>query len=134
MSIVNSILKIFVGDKSEKDVKAIQPIIKKIKSFEGDLQALSHDELRSKTVEFKEKIKVARAEKDNQIASLKEKAEQTTDIDAREDIYTEIDKLEAEAYELSEKVLNEILPEAFAVVKETARRFKDNTSITEKSL
>lgn len=133
MSIVNSILKIFVGDKSEKDVKAIQPIIKKIKSFEGDLQALSHDELRSKTVEFKEKIKVARAEKDNQIASLKEKAEQTTDIDAREDIYTEIDKLEAEAYELSEKVLNEILPEAFAVVKETARRFKDNTSITVKA-
>ncbi|MBD3725336.1 MAG: preprotein translocase subunit SecA, partial [Flavobacteriaceae bacterium] len=133
MSIVNSILKIFVGDKSEKDVKAIQPIIKKIKSFEGALQALSHDELRNKTLEFKEKIKDARAEKDSQIASLKEKAEQTTDIDAREDIYTEIDKLEAEAYELSEKVLNEILPEAFAVVKETARRFKDNTSITVKA-
>lgn len=130
MSFVDSILKIFVGDKSEKDVKAIQPLIAKIKTFESSLQALSHDELRAKTSEFKDKIKAARAEKDSQIVALKEKAESTEDIDAREDIYTEIDKLEAEAYELSEKVLNDILPEAFAVVKETARRFKENSSIT----
>ncbi|BCY28538.1 preprotein translocase subunit SecA [Flavobacterium okayamense] len=130
MSFVDSILKIFVGDKSEKDVKAIQPIIAKVKTFESSLKALSHDELRAKTAEFKGKIKAARAEKDNQIASLKEKAETTDDIDVREDIYAEIDQLEADAYELSEKVLNEILPEAFAVVKETARRFKENTSIT----
>ncbi|AWM14413.1 preprotein translocase subunit SecA [Flavobacterium sp. NRK F10] len=130
MSIINSILKAFVGDKSQKDIKAIQPIITKIKSFEGALQALSHDELRAKTVEFKEKIKAARAEKDEKIASLKQQAEQTDDIDAREDFYTEIDQLEKEAYEISEKVLNDILPEAFAVVKETARRFKENTNIT----
>lgn len=130
MSIINSILKAFVGDKSEKDVKAIQPIITKIKSFEGALQALSHDELRAKTAEFKAKIQQARADKDAKIASLKQDAEQTQDIDAREDIYAEIDKIEKEAYEISEKVLNEILPEAFAVVKETARRFKDNTTIT----
>ena len=130
MSIINSILKAFVGDKSEKDVKAIQPLINKVKSFESALQALSHDELRAKTVEFKAKIQNARAEKDAKIASLKQDAEQTQDIDAREDIYAEIDKIEKEAYEISEKVLNEILPEAFAVVKETARRFKDNTTIT----
>jgi len=130
MSIINSILKAFVGDKSEKDVKAIQPIITKIKSYEGALQALSHDELRAKTAEFKAKIQNARADKDAKIASLKQDAEQTQDIDAREDIYAEIDKIEKEAYEISEKVLNEILPEAFAVVKETARRFKDNTTIT----
>ncbi|MEL1247432.1 preprotein translocase subunit SecA [Flavobacterium helocola] len=130
MSIINSILKAFVGDKSEKDVKAIQPLINKVKSFESALQALSHDELRAKTAEFKAKIKNARAEKDAKIASLKQDAEQTQDIDAREDIYAEIDKIEKEAYEISEKVLNEILPEAFAVVKETARRFKENTSIT----
>jgi len=123
-------LKAFVGDKSEKDVKAIQPIITKIKSFEGALQALSHDQLRAKTAEFKAKIQNARAEKDAKIVSLKQDAEQTQDIDAREDIYAEIDKIEKEAYEISEKVLNEILPEAFAVVKETARRFKDNTTIT----
>ena len=133
MSIVDSILKIFVGDKSQKDVKAIQPIIAKIKSFESSLQSLSHDELREKTTEFKGKIKAARAEKDAEIEALKEKANQTEDIDAREDIYTEIDKLEADAYELSEKVLNDILPEAFAVVKETARRFKENESITVKA-
>jgi preprotein translocase subunit SecA len=123
-------LKAFVGDKSEKDVKAIQPIINKIKSFEGALQALSHDELRAKTAEFKTKIQNARADKDAKIASLKQDAEQTQDIDAREDIYAEIDKIEKEAYEISEKVLNEILPEAFAVVKETACRFKDNSNIT----
>ena len=130
MSIINSILKAFVGDKSEKDVKAIQPLINKVKSFEGALQALSHDELRAKTAEFKAKIQNARADKDAKIASLKQDTEQTQDIDAREDIYAEIDKIEKEAYETSEKVLNEILPEAFAVVKETARRFKENTTIT----
>ena len=130
MSIINSILKAFVGDKSEKDVKAIQPLINKVRSFESALQALSHDELRAKTAEFKAKIQQARAEKDAKIASLKQDAEQTQDIDAREDIYSEIDKIEKEAYEIAEKVLNEILPEAFAVVKETARRFKENTSLT----
>ena len=130
MSIINSILKAFVGDKSEKDVKAIQPLITKVKSFESALQALSHDELRAKTAEFKSKIQQARAEKDAKIITLKQEAEQTDDIDAREDFYLEIDAIEKEAYEISEKVLNEILPEAFAVVKETARRFKENTSIT----
>lgn len=130
MSIINSILKAFVGDKSEKDVKAIQPLVTKVKSFESALKALSHDELRAKTAQFKSKIQQARAEKDAKIASLKQDAEQTQDIDAREDIYAEIDTIEKEAYEISEKVLNEILPEAFAVVKETARRFKENSTIT----
>lgn len=130
MSFINSILKAFVGDKSQKDVKAIQPLVVKIKSFESALMALSHDELRAKTVTFKEKIKLARAEKDAKIAELKLKAENTIDIDDREDIYNAMDALEKEAYEISEKVLMEILPEAFAVVKETARRFKENSIIT----
>ena len=130
MSLINSILKAFVGDKSQKDVKAIQPLINKVKTFETALASLSHDELRAKTIEFKEKIKVARSEKDSKIEALKVEAENTTDIDKREDIYTEIDALEKEAYEISENVLNELLPEAFAVLKETAKRFKDNTSIT----
>ncbi|WP_298115246.1 preprotein translocase subunit SecA [Flavobacterium sp.] len=133
MSFINSILKVFVGDKSQKDVKAIQPLVTKIKSFESALMALSHDELREKTTAFKEKIKLARAEKDNKIASLKQEAEGTSDIDKREDIYNAIDALEKEAYDISEKVLMDILPEAFAVVKETARRFKENTSITVKA-
>jgi len=133
MSFLNSILKAFVGDKSEKDVKAIQPLIAKVHTFEKALAALSHDELRAKTAEFKAKIKQARLEKDTKIDALKTDAENTVDIDAREDIYAAIDVLEAEAYEISEKVLQEILPEAFAVVKETAKRFKDNTTLTVKA-
>lgn len=130
MSLINNILKAFVGDKSEKDIKALQPLIKKTHAFEEALAALSHDELRAKTIEFKAKIKDARAEKDAKIASYLEEIEKTEDIDAKEDIYASIDSLEKEAYDISEKVLMDILPEAFAVIKETARRFKENTSIT----
>ncbi|QBZ98119.1 preprotein translocase subunit SecA [Flavobacterium sangjuense] len=130
MSFINSIIKAFVGDKSQKDVKATQPYITKIKALEPVLASLSHDELRAKTAEFKEKIKQARAKQDAEIEAKKLEAENTADIDLREDIYNAIDALEKEAYEISEKVLKEILPEAFAVIKETARRFKENTTIT----
>jgi preprotein translocase subunit SecA len=130
MSFINDILKIFVGDKSKKDVGALQGTITKIKAIEASLTNLSHDELRAKTAEFKEKIKQARSEKDSKIAALMQEAETAEDIDKREDIYAAIDALEKEAYEISEKTLNEILPEAFAVVKETAKRFKENTQIT----
>ena len=129
MSFINSIIKAFVGDKSQKDVKALQPYLAKIKTFESALSSLSNDELRARTAFFKEKIKQARAEKDTKIADLKQEAENTEDIDKREDIYLSIDALEKEAYEISEKTLMEILPEAFAVVKETAKRFKENTQI-----
>ena len=129
MSFINSIIKAFVGDKSEKDVKALQPYLTKIKTFESGLMALSHDELRARTHFFKEKIKQDRSEKDTKIASLQQEAESVEDIDKREDIYLAIDTLEKEAYDISEKTLMEILPEAFAVVKETARRFKENTQI-----
>ena len=71
MSFINNILKIFVGDKSEKDVKATQPYIAKIKALEPALMALSHDQLRAKTAEFKEKIKLARAKQDAEIAAKK---------------------------------------------------------------
>ncbi|MBL0012719.1 MAG: preprotein translocase subunit SecA [Flavobacterium sp.] len=130
MSFINDILKIFVGDKSKKDVGALQGTITKIKAIEASLTNLSHDELRAKTAEFKEKIKQARSEKDSKIAALMQEAETVVDIDKREDIYAAIDALEKEAYEISEKTLNEILPEAFAVVKETAKRFKENTQLT----
>jgi preprotein translocase subunit SecA len=129
MSFINSIIKIFVGDKSQNDVKALQPYLTKIKGFESSLTALSNDELRARTAYFKDRIKQARAEKDAKIASLQQEVETIQDIDKREDIYVAIDALEKEAYEISEKTLMEILPEAFAVVKETARRFKDNTQI-----
>jgi len=130
MSLINSILKVFVGDKSQKDVKALQGNITKIKTAENALEHLSHDELRQKTTEFKERIKQARAEKDAKIAALQIEVEAIADIDQREDIYTAIDTLEKEAYDISEKTLTEMLPEAFAVIKETAKRFKDNTELT----
>lgn len=129
MSFINSIIKVFVGDKSQNDVKALQPYLNKIKTFESPLMALSNDELRAKTVFFKEKIKQDRAEKDAKIAALQKEVETIEDIDKREDIYIAIDALEKEAYDISEKTLMEILPEAFAVVKETARRFKENTQL-----
>ncbi|MEY4461493.1 MAG: hypothetical protein RLY98_33, partial [Bacteroidota bacterium] len=129
MSFINSIIKIFVGDKSQNDVKALQPYLTKIKGFESSLMALSNDELRARTAYFKEKIQQARADKDAKIASLQQEVETIEDIDQREDIYVAIDALEKEAYDISEKTLMEILPEAFAVVKETARRFKENTQI-----
>ena len=130
MSFLNSVLKVFVGDKSKQDVKAITPIVNKIKTFESAIGSLSHDELRAKTLEFKSKIADARANAESQIEKLQAEADTTEDIDRKEDIYQEIDKLKDESYAATEAVLNEILPEAFAVVKETAKRFRDNTSIT----
>ena len=129
MSILNSVLKVFVGDKSKQDVKAIMPIVDKVKSFESSLEGLSHDELRAKTDAFKTKIEEGRKEIEEQINSLQEEADTTEDIDRKEEIYQEIDKLKDQSYEATEVVLNEILPEAFAVVKETAKRFVHNTSI-----
>ncbi|WP_100611937.1 preprotein translocase subunit SecA [Confluentibacter lentus] len=130
MSFLNSVLKVFVGDKSKQDVKAITPLVDKIKTFEKALEALSHDELRAKTAEFKAKIAEANKAIDDQIAKLLDEAEDTEDIDRREDIYQDIDKLKDDAYKITEDVLNAILPEAFAVVKETAKRFKNNSTLT----
>ena len=129
MSIINSILKAFVGDKSQKDVKSIRPIVDKINQYYSSFENLTNDELRDKTISFQEKIKQARFGQDSKIASYREELEKTTDIDKRETIYASIDTLEKEAYTLSEKALFDILPEAFAVVKETARRFTNNNEL-----
>ena len=129
MNIINSILKAFVGDKSQKDVKAIRPIVEKINSYQLSYETLTNDELRAKTVYFQDKIKQARADQDAKIASYREELEKTSDIDKRETLYASIDTLEKEAYDLSEKTLLTILPEAFAVVKETARRFSTNSEL-----
>ena len=130
MSIINSLIKLFVGDKAKNDLKSIQPLVEKIKAYATELEHISNDELRGKTIAFKEKIKEARATFDTQIADLQAQANATEDIDKKEDLYTEIDKLSAEAYQASEKVLNDILPEAFATMKETARRFATNETIS----
>ena len=128
MSVLNSIIKLFVGDKQEKDLKSLQPIVEKVRSFENSLSNLSNDELRAKTIEFKAKIKEATQSFTDRITELEEEAK-SADIDRQEEIYTEIDKLKDEAYEASEAVLLDIMPEAFATVKETAKRFANNTEL-----
>lgn len=130
MSFLDSVLKVFVGDKSKQDVKAISPLVNKIKTFEAALEALSHDALRAKTLEFKDIIAQTRKPFNDRKEILNKEAETTDDIDRREDIYQEIDKIEDESYDAVEQTLNTILPEAFAVVKETAKRFTNNTQIT----
>ncbi len=130
MGILDGILKAFVGDKSKKDINVIQPIVDKIKTYEAALEKLSLDELRAKTQVFKERIKNDQKEVQNKIDELEQKAETVEDIDEKEDIYNEIDKLKDERYEVEKKTLDDILPEAFAVVKETTKRFKENPTLT----
>jgi len=129
MSFLDSVLKVFVGDKSKKDVNAMQPTVNKIKALEAEFEKLSIDELRAKTTTFKQKIADATQSFNKEIASLKEEAESSKDITRKEDIYAQIDDLEKKALEASEAVLNDILPEAFATVKETAKRFFHNETL-----
>lgn len=129
MTFLDKVLKVFVGDKSKQDVSAIKPIVDQIKTFEKALEALSHDELRAKTAEFRTKIAEARQPLNTKKEELLVKAEATEDIDDREDIYLEVDKIDNDIYNITEDLLNDILPEAFAVVKETAKRFVHNTEI-----
>ena len=129
MSFLNNLLKAFVGDKTKKDLKSILPLVDAIKSHKAALEQLSHDELRAKTLEFKAKIKEGRAPFDTEIDAHKETILSLEDIDERERLYNRIDQLEKDALEQTEEVLLAILPEAFAVVKETAVRFMHNTSI-----
>ena len=128
MSVLNSVIKLFVGDKQQKDLKKLQPIVDSVTKFKDEMAKLSHDELRGKTLEFKNKIKEATKAFDDRIEALEAEAKEAN-IDRQEDIYSEIDLLKDQAYEASEKVLMDILPEAFAVVKETATRFFHNKEI-----
>jgi preprotein translocase subunit SecA len=128
MSILNSVIKLFVGDKQQKDLKILQPVVIDVNSFESVISALSHDELRAKTPEFKKRIKDATQEFDAKISELEIEAT-TADIDRQEDIYAEIDVLKDKAYIVSEETLQQLMPEAFAVVKETAKRFVENKEI-----
>lgn len=118
------------GNKSEKDIKDLLPKVEEINSYLSSFSGLSNDELRNKTAEFKSRISSQTKEIDDQIAGLKAKTEdENVDVQDKEAIYEQIDKLEKQLTEEIEKVLEEILPEAFAVVKETARRFKENDTI-----
>ena len=125
------ISKVFGGNKSEKDVKKIMPEVEKTKLAYAQLQSLSNDQLRGKTTEFKNRIKEYLSPADAEIQNKKDNAEKLdiTDIGGRDAIYKEIDELKKERDEKIEEILKEILPEAFATVKETARRFKENDKV-----
>ena len=121
----NNFLKSLFGDKSTRDMKLIQPLVEKVKAAYPEVQALSNDELRAKTKEIQKYVQDAAKEQKEQINALKAKIEDTP-IDEREVIFNEIDKLDKEALEIYEKALDEVMPVAFSIVKETARRFAEN--------
>lgn len=128
---IGFISKIFGGNKSEKDVKVIQPLVTKINENFEVYQSLSNDELRSKTQEFRQRIQEHLKEINEQIADTNKKAEELSfdDLVGKDTVYQEVDKLKKDRDEKIEEILKEILPEAFAVVKETARRFKENAEL-----
>jgi preprotein translocase subunit SecA len=126
--ISKSVTKIF-GTKSERDIKALMPIVESIKKEYASLASLSDDDLRGKTAEFKSRIAAFLHDIDSQITSLHNSAEETEDVDAKDRFFQEIDALQLERNSRLEVVLMEILPEAFAVVKETARRFTENKQL-----
>src|SRR5207249_4026911 len=125
------ISKIFGGSKSEKDVKMIQPVVTKINEYYASYQSLSNDQLRAKTNEFKQRIKKHLETIDAAISKQQQDAEalDITDMMGRDAAYQLIDKLKRDRDEQIEVILNELLPEAFAVVKETAHRFSTNTEL-----
>ncbi len=126
---INKFLSKLFGNKSTRDMKLIQPWVEKVKAAYPAIQALDDDALRAKTKELQEKIQSSANDLKEKIAELKAKVEETP-IEDREVIFNQIDKLEKEVLERYEVALNEALPDAFAIVKETARRFAENEEIT----
>ncbi|MCG6187744.1 preprotein translocase subunit SecA [Maribellus maritimus] len=128
MAFVTKVLGKLLGNKSERDIKEVSPIVEKIKEEYNRITKLSNDDLRKESDKLKQIINERIKPEENEIASLKEKVEEV-DIQESEKIYEQIDKIEEKIDEKIEEVLNEILPTAFAVIKETASRFNDNEQI-----
>lgn len=129
MSFLDTVLKGFLGNKNEKDLQKVSKVLEKIKKAEPEIQGLSNDDLRAKTQEFKDKIATATADVHKQIADTQQTIEATDDIDAKEEMFLKVEELNKQAYEQEEKVLLDILPQAFAVIKETARRLATDGEI-----
>ena len=129
MGLLNSILKIFVGNKAIKDLSKIYPIVDKINSFYSSYNSLSDDDLRDKTNEFKKRIFNESNDLIQEIKQNELEIQKTEDLNQKEILYQKIDKFENTLQQKISKTLDEILPEAFAVVKETCRRFLNNKEI-----
>ena len=121
----------FFGTKSQRDLKQLNPILQKCLATYDEVQKLTNDELRAKTIEFKGKIRTAVANEQKQVDELKARIEQEFDmaVEEKQRIYTQIEELEKKIYDKTQSILDELLPQAFAVVKETAKRFTDNEKV-----
>ncbi len=124
----NKFLQSLFGNKSSRDMKLIQPLVEKVKAVYPEIEKLTNDELRARTKEIQAYVQGSAKEQKDKIAELKAKIEDTP-IDEREAIFNEVDKLEKEALEIYEKALNEVMPVAFAIVRDTARRFAQNEEV-----
>ena len=125
---LNKILQSLFGNKSTRDMKLIQPLVEKVKATYDEIKALSNDQLRAKTKEIQAHVQNAAKEQKEKIAQLKAQIEETP-IDERESLFNQIDKLEKEALEVYEVALNEVMPVAFGIMHDTARRFTENEEI-----
>ena len=121
----NKILKSLFGDKSTRDMKLIQPLVEKVKAVSPKIEQMDNDALRQRSKELREQVQATAKEKRARIDELKATIENTP-IDERADIFAQIDKIEKEILDIFEKALDEVMPEVFAIVKETARRFAEN--------
>ena len=121
----NKILKSLFGDKSSRDMKLIQPLVEQVKAVYPEVQKLDNDALRARTKTLQQQVQNSAKEQKKRIEELKATIENTP-IDERADIFAQIDKIEKEVLEIYEGALNEVMPEVFAIVKETARRFAEN--------
>ena len=121
----NNILKALFGDKSSRDMKAIQPLVEEVKAIYPGIEKLSNDELRERSQQIRREVQESAKEQKAEIEKLKATIEQTP-LDERADIFAKIDKLEKDALEVYEKALDKVRPEVFAIVKDTARRFAQN--------
>ena len=126
---VNDFLKKLFGNKSQRDLKEIQPIVDKINAIYPTLASLTNDELRARVTKVREELKASKADKEKEISDLKAEIE-TLDYDKREPLWEKVDSLKSEILDVLEKELDKHLPEVFAVVRETARRFKENEELT----
>ena len=131
LGIVNKAISGLFGSKSARDLKELNPYIAKVNTAFADLATLSNDQLREKTTAFRERIGAYLKDLDDEITSLEARAESDPDMDMheKESIYTRVDQLKKEKNSKTEEVLLELLPEAFAVVKETARRFTEHEEL-----
>ena len=124
MNLTKILTKLF-GNKSSRDMKLIQPLVEKVKAVYPEIQQLDNDQLRQRTKDIQQKVQQSAKTQKEEIERLKGTIEDTP-IDERAEIFAQIDKLEKEALEIYEVALNEVMPEVFSIVKETARRFAEN--------